>query len=84
MREPVQFSEREKHVIEFLIQGRSNKQIAHALGVSVRAVEFHLSNIYAKLGVSSRTEAALKLVCSSSEFMLVNERCKRQTFKLAF
>jgi len=62
MREPVQFSEREKHVIEFLIQGRSNKQIAHALGVSVRAVEFHLSNIYAKLGVSSRTEAALKLV----------------------
>ncbi len=61
MGQQVQFSERERQVIEFLIQGKSNKQIALALGVSVRAVEFHLSNIYAKLGVTSRTEAALKL-----------------------
>ncbi len=57
----IQYSEREQQVIELLIQGKSNKQIALALGVSVRAVEFHLSNIYSKLGVSSRTEAALKL-----------------------
>jgi DNA-binding CsgD family transcriptional regulator len=57
----IQFSEREKQVIEFLIQGKSNKQIALALGISLRTVEFHLSNIYAKLGVTSRTEAALKL-----------------------
>lgn len=55
------FSAREREVIEFLVQGLSNKQIALALDVSVRAVEFHLSHIYAKLGVSSRTEAALKL-----------------------
>lgn len=48
-------------MIQLLIQGKSNKEIALALGVSVRAVEFHLSNIYSKLGVSSRTEAALKL-----------------------
>jgi DNA-binding CsgD family transcriptional regulator len=55
------FSERERQVIECLIRSQSNKQIALALGVSVRTVEFHLSNIYAKLGVTSRTEAALKL-----------------------
>ncbi|MEI7848696.1 MAG: LuxR C-terminal-related transcriptional regulator, partial [Chloroflexota bacterium] len=55
------FSEREKQVIEHLIQGKSNKQIALALGISVRGVEFHLSNIYARLEVSSRTEAAMKL-----------------------
>lgn len=61
MAQQIQFSEREKQVIEFLVQGKSNKQIALALGISVRAVEFHLSNIYAKLGVNSRTEAALKL-----------------------
>lgn len=61
MKEPIQFSERERQAIQNLIQGRSNKQIALALGVSVRTVEFHLSNIYAKLGVTSRTEAALKL-----------------------
>jgi DNA-binding CsgD family transcriptional regulator len=61
MGEQIQFSEREKQVIDLLILVRSNKQIALVLGVSVRTVEFHLSNIYTKLGVSSRTEAALKL-----------------------
>ncbi len=35
--------------------------MALALGVSVRTVEFHLSKIYAQLGVSSRTEAVLQL-----------------------
>lgn len=60
-----QFSERERQVVELLVQSRSNKQIALALGVSVRTVEFHLSNIYAKLGVNSRTEAALKLTETS-------------------
>jgi len=48
-------------VIEYLLEGKSNKQIAKDLGVSVRTVEFHLSNIYARLNVHSRTEAAIKL-----------------------
>jgi DNA-binding CsgD family transcriptional regulator len=56
-----QFSERERKVIEALLQGKSNKQIAATLGLSLRTVEFHLSNIYKKLGVTSRIEAALKL-----------------------
>ncbi len=55
------FTLREKQMIALLLEGKSNKQMALALGMSVRTVEFHLSNIYAKLGVSSRTEAALKL-----------------------
>jgi DNA-binding CsgD family transcriptional regulator len=55
------FSAREKEVIELLLQGKSNKQIALALHVANRTVEFHLSNIYAKLNVASRTEAVLKL-----------------------
>src|SRR5512140_1708404 len=61
MDQKISFSEREKQVIEYLVQGRSNKQIALALGISVRGVEFHLSNIYARLEVSSRTEAVVKL-----------------------
>lgn len=56
-----QLSQRETDVAELLLQGKSNKQIASALNVSVRSVEFHLSSIYTKLGVASRTEAALKL-----------------------
>ena len=55
------FSEREKDVVNLLLQGKSNKQVALELGISNRTVEFHLSNIYAKLGVTSRTEAVLKL-----------------------
>jgi DNA-binding CsgD family transcriptional regulator len=55
-----QFSEREKDVVKLLLQGKSNKQIALDLGISNRTVEFHLSNIYAKLHVNSRSGAILK------------------------
>jgi DNA-binding CsgD family transcriptional regulator len=56
-----QFSQREKDVVKLLLQGKSNKQIALELGISTRTVEFHLGNIYTKLGVTSRTETFLKL-----------------------
>ena len=55
------FSERENEVIELLLQGKSNKQIALLLGISASTVEYHLKNIYKKLQVSSRTEAVLRL-----------------------
>ncbi len=54
-----QFSAKEKGVIELLLQGKSNKQIALALHVTPRTVEYHLTNIYNKLGVNSRSEAIL-------------------------
>ena len=56
-----EFSKREIDVIRLLLQGKGNKQIAVELGISNRTVEFHLSNIYKKLGVNSRSEAILKL-----------------------
>jgi len=56
-----QFSEREKEVTELLMQGKSNKQIAMALGISASTVEYHLKNVYKKLQVNSRTEAVLRL-----------------------
>lgn len=55
------FSEREKDVIQLLMQGKGNKQIALELGIASRTVEFHLSHVYAKLQVNSRSEAILKL-----------------------
>jgi len=54
-------SKREQEVVDLLLQGKSNKQIALALGISDHTVEFHLKNVYAKLQVSSRAEAILKL-----------------------
>jgi len=56
-----QFSEREKEVTGLLLQGKSNKQIALALGISASTVEYHLKNVYKKLQVNSRTEAVLRL-----------------------
>ncbi len=50
---------RETEVMEGLTQGKSNKQIAASMGIGVRTVEGHLTELFAKLGVASRTEAAL-------------------------
>ncbi len=54
-------SNREWDVLKLLLEGRSNKLIASSLNISVRTVEFHLKNIYAKFHVSSRIELILKL-----------------------
>ena len=50
----------EARTLALLAQGLSNKEIANRLGVSVSTVRFHVENIYTKLQVHSRTEAALK------------------------
>jgi DNA-binding CsgD family transcriptional regulator len=55
------FTKRENQIIKLLLEGKSNKQIAMALGISEGTVEFHLTSIYSKLGVSSRVEAILLL-----------------------
>lgn len=52
-------TEREREVLELLAQGLSNKDIAQRLYLSVRTVEGHLANIYGKLQLRGRTEAAL-------------------------
>jgi DNA-binding NarL/FixJ family response regulator len=53
-------TEREEEIIEHLSRGYSNREIAEAFGISVPTVRTHLRNIYAKLHVRSRTQAALK------------------------
>lgn len=56
---PVALTPREMDVIRLLVEGLSNKEIAQRLFVSARTVNYHLDNIYSKLGVNSRTEAAI-------------------------
>ena len=48
---------RETEILQWTAQGLANKQIAMRLGISEHTVKFHLSSLYAKLGVASRTEA---------------------------
>jgi DNA-binding NarL/FixJ family response regulator len=52
-------TERELEVLRLAGQGLGNKQIGAALAISDRTVQGHLANIYAKLHVSTRTEAVL-------------------------
>ncbi|MGH2530034.1 MAG: ATP-binding protein [Actinomycetota bacterium] len=54
-----QLTEAEARVAKLAAAGRTNREIADALFMSVRTVEGHLSRAYAKLGVRSRTELAL-------------------------
>jgi DNA-binding NarL/FixJ family response regulator len=53
-------SAREREVLDQVVRGFSNKEIAERLGVTVEAIRWHLKHIYNKLHVHSRTEAALK------------------------
>jgi DNA-binding NarL/FixJ family response regulator len=54
-------SPRESEILQLVMHGFANKEIADRLGVTVAAVKWHLQHIYEKLHVHSRTEAALKL-----------------------
>jgi DNA-binding CsgD family transcriptional regulator len=54
-----QLSQREIEVLREVASGASNRQIAGRLHISTNTVKVHLSNIYSKLGVTSRTEATL-------------------------
>lgn len=53
-------SDREKDVLQLLVRGRSYKMIADELGISYHTVDSHIRKIYAKLHVSSGTEAVSK------------------------
>jgi DNA-binding NarL/FixJ family response regulator len=49
---------REQEVLELLAEGHSNREIAAKLFIAPKTASVHVSNILAKLGASSRTEAA--------------------------
>ncbi|HEX3800783.1 MAG TPA: response regulator transcription factor [Verrucomicrobiae bacterium] len=51
---------REREVLELVVHGLANKEIADRLSLTVEAVRWHLKHVYQKLHVHSRTEAALK------------------------
>jgi DNA-binding NarL/FixJ family response regulator len=53
---------REREVLAEIAKGRSNREIARALGVAEKTVKTHVSSVLAKLGVQDRTQAALLAV----------------------
>src|SRR5581483_959185 len=59
--DPSELSLAEWGVAELVAAGKSNREVAGELVISVRTVESHLRSIYAKVGVSSRTQLAVRL-----------------------
>ena len=56
---PEPLTERETEVLKLIARGKANKQIARELFVAMSTVKTHVNNLYRKLNVSSRTQAAL-------------------------
>ena len=61
---PEVLTERETEILRLIGTGKANKEIASALTIGEKTVKTHVSNILAKLGVQSRTQAALYAVRS--------------------
>jgi DNA-binding NarL/FixJ family response regulator len=57
--EDITFTTREQEVLEMLLAGLPNRAIARRLGITERTVKAHLTNIFHRLGVADRTQAAL-------------------------
>ena len=53
----VRLTKREIEVLSLVIEGKSSKDVADELFVSKRTVDFHLANVYSKLGVKNRLQA---------------------------
>jgi DNA-binding NarL/FixJ family response regulator len=56
---PVELTGREREVLSLVVQGLANKQIARKLGISEKTVKGHLTNLFQRIGVTDRTQAAL-------------------------
>lgn len=59
---PERLTPRERDVLALVIEGQTNRQIAKRLSLSVGTVKIHVEHIIAKLGVSDRTQAAVRAV----------------------
>ena len=57
---PSLLTPREVEVLTLVAEGRSSKEVSEQLFISKRTVDFHLSNIYTKLGASNRVQALLE------------------------
>ncbi len=53
-------TKRERDILLLIRLGKSNKEVADDLGLSVNTVKTHMRNLFQKLGVSNRTQASFK------------------------
>ncbi len=64
-RETIPLSVRETQVLQLVAEGKGNKDIGDSLGISLRTVKVHMTNIFDKLGVNRRMDAVRMLSSES-------------------
>ncbi|SDM62559.1 helix-turn-helix domain-containing protein [Acetanaerobacterium elongatum] len=64
------FTKREADIIDGLVQGKNNAQIAAGLAVSENTVKTHVKNIFTKTGVNSRTELSYILMLNNTDSLI--------------
>jgi DNA-binding CsgD family transcriptional regulator len=62
-----ELSETERQIVELVVAGRRNREVADELSLSPNTVAWNLSKVYRKLGVSSRTELAARIAATTPE-----------------
>jgi DNA-binding CsgD family transcriptional regulator len=62
----VQFTQRQRMVLQLISRGHSNKRIAQALNIAPETVKSHVKTIFAKLGTQSRTVAVVRAIVLGS------------------
>ncbi|MCY4512072.1 MAG: helix-turn-helix transcriptional regulator, partial [Bdellovibrionales bacterium] len=64
-------SKREIEVVMLVLEGSTNREVAHDLCVAEKTVKFHLTNVYKKLNISRRSQIFWKLPLA--DFISINE-----------
>jgi NarL family two-component system response regulator LiaR len=54
-----ELTEREMEVLQLIAQGKSNQEVADELFIGIKTVKYHITNLFGKLGVDDRTQAAI-------------------------
>lgn len=62
-------TEREKEVLEFIVKGSGDKEIARNLFIAVTTVRTHIDSIFMKLGVSNRRELIIKVLREKQSYI---------------
>jgi DNA-binding NarL/FixJ family response regulator len=61
----VHFTQRERDVLEMLVSGRSNREIAEGLQIELRTVKAHVERLMRKTGVSNRTALSIHAITNA-------------------
>ena len=56
------FTQREREILNLMVRGRTNQEIAREMIISINTAKAHVSNILYKLGVKDRVQAVVKAI----------------------